>query len=385
MSKNNQNNQIQDHEMHEDIHKLFSIAKEESLSHDEKKQGAIDFKNFMEKNPNRGVSMVSPYIKNLFISTFKFVKQRQLVAIALAVILVLGGSSGTAYAAVNSLPGDLLYPIKININEKLESVLARGTEAKARVAVKHAINRIEEVEKLAVAGKLEKSSEGSVSATLALQSKVVQENILKLKTEGNVEAAIVISSDFENSLNDHKKNLANLVKNSRDTARDLLVKTSENIHDNILAAAKERLILEDSLSTSNQITVNKKIANDELIASQKKIKKIEGAVNASRNIDKDIKDTLKNAVKTVSESEEKINVGAYNNAVVLLKDAKENTDKLEEEFKKSPIDYSKSGKTPIPTSTATPTSSTSVDGSSSSTINIQNNNLPIPVPSVPRL
>lgn len=388
MNKNNQNKRIDEHELHEELHKLFSVAKEISLSHEEKRQGAVEFHNFMKENPDGQKSILSPYIKNIFISTFKLVKQRQLVAVALALVIILGGAGGTVYAAGNSLPGDLLYPIKIHVNEKLESAFARGTEAETRVAVKHTITRIEEVERLAIKGRVDKTDEESVSVTLASQSKAVRDNILKLKTEGNVDAAISISSDFENSLNDHKKNLENIVRNSGNPGRGFLTRTRENIRDNILASAKERLILEDNLSTSSQLIINKKIANDELSSSQKKIRTIEGSVNASNNIDEETQDTLKNAVRTVAEGEEKINVGAYSNAVVLLKDAKEHTAKLEEKLKKSYSYSTGSSKTKVTTSTtATVTarvnatssaSSTSEETSTgSSTLNIQNNNLPV--------
>ncbi len=335
MINNNTEKEIKDHELHEKIHKIFSMAKETSLSHKEKIEGGLTLQTFMKMNTAGETSGLSPYIKNIFISTFTFFKQRQLVALALAIVLVFCGAGGTAYASSNSLPGDLLYPVKINIYEKLETAFARGTEAKTRVSVKHAVTRIDEVEKLAVEGRIDKSDEQSVNAGVALQSKEVQDNILKLKVEGNIDAAIRISSDFENSLNDHKKNLENITSDATTTSKSFLSKTRENIRDNILNSAKERLVLESSLSASSTLVINKKIANDGLTSFQKKIKKIEVSVNASQNIDEETETILKAAVKTIAESEEKINVGAYSNAVVLLKDAREHTEKLEEKFKKA--------------------------------------------------
>lgn len=90
MNKNNQNIQIEVNEIHEDIHELFGTAKEISLTPEEKRQGAIDFHNFMKENPNGETSILSPYV----ISAFRFVKQRQVVMVALVLFLILGGAGG---------------------------------------------------------------------------------------------------------------------------------------------------------------------------------------------------------------------------------------------------------------------------------------------------
>lgn len=373
MNKNNQNIQIEVNEIHEDIHELFGTAKEISLTPEEKRQGAIDFHNFMKENPNGETSILSPYV----ISAFRFVKQRQVVMVALVLFLILGGAGGTVLAAKSSLPGDLLYTIKINVNEKLEMALAVDTESQARVAVKHAIERIEEVEKLAMEDKIDESNQESIKESLALQSKKASENILKLKVEGNIDAAIGISSDFENSLSNHKKNLEDIAQSKKAGGKTLLTKTRESIHDNLLASAKVRLVLESNLSSSSQILISKKAATNELNSSQKKLKNIEVLVKKSYDIDEETKNDLRVILKTVTESEEKINVGAYGNAVVLLQDVKLNTNRLEEKFKKTNTYTAKTKPseatavmntfTPEVNSTTTATTSVNITNSSTAT------------------
>lgn len=373
MNKNNQNIQIEVNEIHEDIHELFGTAKEISLTPEEKRQGAIDFHNLMKENPNGETSILSPYV----ISAFRFVKQRQVVMVALVLFLILGGAGGTVLAAKSSLPGDLLYTIKINVNEKLEMALAVDTESQARVAVKHAIERIEEVEKLAMEDKIDESNQESIKESLALQSKKASENILKLKVEGNIDAAIGISSDFENSLSNHKKNLEDIAQSKKAGGKTLLTKTRESIHDNLLASAKVRLVLESNLSSSSQILISKKAATNELNSSQKKLKNIEVLVKKSYDIDEETKNDLRVILNTVTESEEKINVGAYGNAVVLLQDVKLNTNRLEEKFKKTNTYTAKTKPseatavmntfTPEVNSTTTATTSVNITNSSTAT------------------
>lgn len=72
---------------------------------------------------------------------------------ALALVLVFGGV-GTAAAAQGALPGDLLYPVKVSINETVEVALATTPHARAEVSTKLAQRRVEEAEALAARGEL---------------------------------------------------------------------------------------------------------------------------------------------------------------------------------------------------------------------------------------
>jgi hypothetical protein len=75
--------------------------------------------------------------------------------IAGLLIVALGGSSaGAASLAEQALPGDLLYPIKVNINEEVRAALATTPEKKADVALARAEKRINELNTLAARGEL---------------------------------------------------------------------------------------------------------------------------------------------------------------------------------------------------------------------------------------
>mgnify|MGYP000751777214 CR=1 FL=1 len=63
--------------------------------------------------------------------------------------------AGTASAASGALPGDLLYPVKINVNEPLKVALAPSPAAKAAVHAELADARIEEAQALAAEGRLD--------------------------------------------------------------------------------------------------------------------------------------------------------------------------------------------------------------------------------------
>lgn len=97
-------------------------------------------------NLKKGDATPSPY-------HFFFIKRAMpFVAILL---LILASAGGTAFAAEGTLPGDILYPVKISVNEQVQSVLARSPSAKAEVHANLAERRLEEAEALATVGKLD--------------------------------------------------------------------------------------------------------------------------------------------------------------------------------------------------------------------------------------
>jgi len=72
---------------------------------------------------------------------------------ALGVFAVLG--FGTSYAAEGALPKDLLYPVKVSINEKVRGFVAVSPRAQAAWASRKVERRLEEAEELASQGKLD--------------------------------------------------------------------------------------------------------------------------------------------------------------------------------------------------------------------------------------
>jgi hypothetical protein len=61
--------------------------------------------------------------------------------LALLLLLLVGGGA-TGVVAEKSLPGDVLYPVKIHINENFESAIAFTAKSDAEVSVKQAARRL---------------------------------------------------------------------------------------------------------------------------------------------------------------------------------------------------------------------------------------------------
>ncbi len=88
-----------------------------------------------------------------FAAAFLFSRRPAAFGSALVLLFALCGS-GVAYAAENALPGDALYPVKVDITEPLRTVLMRTPKAQAAWQVQLATRRIDETAALANSGRL---------------------------------------------------------------------------------------------------------------------------------------------------------------------------------------------------------------------------------------
>lgn len=140
--------------------------------------------------------LTSPYVRYF---TMSFVS-RTLAAGMLILVLAGGGGSVLAHSA---LPGDTLYVVKLTVNEPLERSFAATPEAKAVVDIKHAEERLAEVELLAAEGTADETA--LQTATLAVETKVARAvaTAEKLSLEGEEADADSIRSELSARLRAH--------------------------------------------------------------------------------------------------------------------------------------------------------------------------------------
>ncbi len=124
-----------------------------------------------------------------------------LAGIVAIVILVTGSG---AYAAEQSLPGDLLYPLKVNVIEPAQGFFNFSPQAQAAWDIQLANNRLAEIEKLAAQGKLTTAIQSAASARLTNTISNAQERLQTMQQEKNTApAAGALASDLEVSLKAH--------------------------------------------------------------------------------------------------------------------------------------------------------------------------------------
>ncbi|HEV8666577.1 MAG TPA: hypothetical protein VN665_01875, partial [Candidatus Paceibacterota bacterium] len=91
------------------------------LSQGEKQRMRVNLYNYLEQNPMDAFTAPVKIISKPVASPFFFFSPRYMVPIAL--LLVVGLSGGTAFAAEGALPGNPLYAVKVNVNEPVQVAL----------------------------------------------------------------------------------------------------------------------------------------------------------------------------------------------------------------------------------------------------------------------
>ena len=188
--------------MNKKMKKFIKILKSISLSQKEKDVLRYKIEQFISFNPIRGEVHIPK--KSFYFSIFTFRTLAKGVSLVLIALIVVGGS-GVSYASTDALPGDKLYNVKINVNEKIEEKLAFSTEAKVTVQTQKVERRLTEAQKLVEKKDLSPEKKEIVKTNLEKNVSEVAESIENLKNEGKIEEALETTSKITPVLEAHKK------------------------------------------------------------------------------------------------------------------------------------------------------------------------------------
>lgn len=147
-----------------------------------------------------GGAIYSPY------SIWGTIHRRRIALAATTIGAVLLGGT-VSYAAENALPGDVLYPVKISLNERAKVALARTEEAQAIIQTKLAEERLTEAEKLAISGKLSEEKKTLVEEKLSQHLDQAQAVLAHVQLEDE-ELAYDLESDLRSSIGAHRSIIA---------------------------------------------------------------------------------------------------------------------------------------------------------------------------------
>lgn len=177
---------------------------------------------------------------------------RILSAVAMIVLVFSGGIS---YAAKGTLPGDLLYPIKVNVNEKVTSFLSVGAKAVANTSASQAVARLEEVEKLAAENKLDDTLQNMAKQMFDEKARKVVSTVEELEKQGDVETAVQVSSEFSADLQNHRGILDVLSSTKDGNEKALLSDLAGAVNDHLQSAIRTVAEIESrsALSITSQI------------------------------------------------------------------------------------------------------------------------------------
>ena len=120
------------------------------------------------------------------------------IFISLIFAITLGG--GVAIAANHSIPGDILYPFKIAVNERAEARLTYGSEAAVELHIATMEERLKEATSLATKGKLDAQTVQELTENFNTHARAVTETITGLQAVGDTAGAADLATKFQATL-----------------------------------------------------------------------------------------------------------------------------------------------------------------------------------------
>lgn len=157
----------------------------------------------MEAHPaNSTMPSVSPF------SLFD-IKKKKMISSFVVGGMLMGGTM--SFAAESTVPGDVLYPVKVHVNESVRGVMAVSPKAKAEWDVRLVERRLEEVEMLAVASSSPESQEFA-KENFEHYAERAKTRIAEFEDEDH-EEALRVAGDFSDALYRHEEKIAKISAN----------------------------------------------------------------------------------------------------------------------------------------------------------------------------
>lgn len=196
------------------LEKFFKNARALSLTDKERATMRQRVVLHMRRHSARN-SIVARLLEEIDVLFHQPLKLKYVMPLVLILALLASGG-GVSYAAQNSLPGDVLYPVKVDVNEPIAGVFQFGTQAQAQWNAELAQTRLQEAEQLASQNKLTPQIQTQVATRLQDAVAAAQNGVTQLQDKNQVAVAAQINGDLETALRVHAAILARLAVKHQD-------------------------------------------------------------------------------------------------------------------------------------------------------------------------
>jgi hypothetical protein len=194
-----------------------------------------------------------------------------LVPIIVAIVLAISSATGVAMVAETTVPGDLLYPVKVSVNEAVRDVITVSDVASANWEIRKAERRLEEAEELALRG--DKDPLARVEANFERYLAKVTEIQEKLKNNDRVVEVLDVNSRLDSALSAHERTMDRIrLSSSDEEEQNNLTEAIQKVQDKVEKIRRDGIEFETALKASNveEATMGKLEAlNNQLEATEK--------------------------------------------------------------------------------------------------------------------
>ncbi|GEM_PF-2716495 len=151
------------------------------------------------------VMKISPIKSPWTVYSFgKWIQTHRPISALVVIVIVISAGNSAVLASRNTLPGDTLYPIKVNMVEPIRVAFAPTPTIKAEIQTELVQSRLQEAETLAARGQLNTTKEKDINQRIDQQVSDLTANIDNVK-KSSPEKADDISTTLEASINTHER------------------------------------------------------------------------------------------------------------------------------------------------------------------------------------
>lgn len=241
-----------------------------------------------------------------------FKQPKPMTAVFIAIALIAGG--GTSYAAQGTIPGDLLYPVKTEVNETIRSTFALSNESEAELQAELAKERLEEAEALAVKGELTADASTRLGTQIKNHYDEAMARSAAAEAEGNYQTSASVRASLEGSFRTYAAVLTNLGTTvSGNNSKSLI--TEINTYAD--TAAKTQVQASTTLDTSSvdmKATAEATIMKAEILLAQVTIDLSRAKASLSTEAYARTEAKLEQATILQTEARASLEAGAYTEA-----------------------------------------------------------------------
>jgi len=246
-------------------------------------------------------------------------KTMGVTALGLIAAIVLGG--GVSYAATDSLPGDILYPVKTQVNEQVRGWFTIGDEDEVEYRAQLAERRLQELEQLSQerSERLVEVSE-NVQARFERHIQLMQERLDSLGEE-DPDLAADLSARIENALENHARILRQLEERS-----ETLGSVAERAQVAQGAVSQKRQVFEEQ-SRERSEEMGAGYVGGRIEAAQNMVRAAEELLDSNKNISEESRERAREVMGEVNilinEAEALNGSGDYKEAIMKLQEARQ--------------------------------------------------------------
>jgi hypothetical protein len=192
--------------MTDPLKKLAEDLKKVHLTSGEKNDMRRDLLKFMNDNPAKSMeeaperSIWTEPKKSFWGSFATFLIPKPMPVLAAILIIAVSGG-GVSYAAVDTLPGDFLYNVKVSLNEEVVAFLTFDEEQKLEYEIERSERRLVEAETLEEQDELDDRALAQLSDRIEAHDARIESLEMELEDRGQEDRVLALQTEYEAKLN----------------------------------------------------------------------------------------------------------------------------------------------------------------------------------------